>query len=168
MKNTIKRIYEEAFGCEEDFFETLYTKAQNHCKVLIKDGSVVSFFFLLPVELKKLDKRQMAYYLFAAATDKKFQGNGYMSELIKKTITESEHPIILKPATHSLISFYNRFGFSKIKMNHSGDKNFSILPIEEFKELSPDSDELEGEFTACIFGKTDFDIDGITFEYTME
>ncbi len=168
MKNTMKKIYEDAFGRDEIFFETLYSKAKKCCKVLIKDKRVVSFFFLLPVELRKSDKCQKAYYLFAAATDEQYRNKGYMSELIKKELEKSDYPVILKPANASLVSYYKKFGFRETIATHNENKNLFILPINEFDDLSPEKDELSGEFTICLFGETNFDISGISFEYTME
>lgn len=168
MKNSIKKIYKEAFGNDECFFETLYETAANCCKVLIKNKKIVSFFFLLPIKLKKGTLIQKAYYLFAAATDKEHRNKGYMGELIKKELEKSDFPILLKPATPSLISYYKKFGFAEKTAYHKNDATFQILPMNEFSDFSPEKDGLFGEFAICVFGETDFDINGITFEYTME
>lgn len=168
MKDIIKKIYQEAFGEDEIFFETLYNKASNCCKALIKDERIVSFFFLLPIELRKCDTTQKAYYLFAAATDKECRGKGYMSELINKELEKSDYPIILKPATSSLISYYKKFGFEEALATHNEDTAFCISPINEFYDFFTEKDELSGDFTICVFGKTKFEINGISFEYTME
>ena len=140
MKNEIKKIYYDAFGQDEIFFGMLYEKASNCCKVLKVDSRIVSFFFLLPIELKKGNLKQKAYYLFAAATDKNFRNKGYMGKLLKSEISKCEYPIILKPATNSLIAFYEKFGFKEMIASHEENKDFCILPIKEFESFLPEKD----------------------------
>ncbi len=166
-KNDVKYIYEYTFGNDDNFFDRLFECANSCCKTYKKDGEIVSILFLLPVNLTNQNQTQKAVYLFAAATHPKHRNCGYMSKLINRIKGESKFPIILKPSNENLIEFYEKLEFRKFIAKHNGDNNFAIVPAEEFSCVF-EKDELDGDFTAMIYGEADFNINGITFEYTME
>lgn len=81
------------------------------------NNEIASQLFLIESEII-LDKTYPIYYLYAAATKPKFQGKGYMHELIdfakNIVVKNNKYGIVLKPANEGLFKFYASCGFNKI------------------------------------------------------
>ena len=163
-----KYIYQEAFGVDEEFDDRLFTICKKNLITLKKKEKIVSQLFLLPVTIKANNKNIDAFYLFAAVTNREYRGKGYMSELIKKIIENTETPIFLKPADEGLITFYEQLGFETFTAKYDTDNNYCILPEKEFKALNAPKEEKNGKYTAMIFSKEKLNLENITFSYTME
>lgn len=123
-----KEIYREAFGVEVDFENALFDNCQQHLKYLTINGEVVSILFLLPCQIEN----EPAYYLFAAATKKEYQKNGYMSSLIESVIADT--PIFLRPVNETLVPFYEKLGFS-VTPASDFEGELRLLPKDSFEAL---------------------------------
>lgn len=135
-----KELYHETFSDDEEFENELFSNCFSHCKILKKDGKTASMFFLLPCEIKG----QKCEYLYGAATAPDERKKGYMSELIKENIGST--PIFLRPANDSLIPFYEKLGFKKLKADTQNHK-LTINPIDSFKTLEKHKEDNFEEYT---------------------
>ena len=163
-----KYIYQEAFGVDKEFDDKLFTVCKKNLVTLKINGKIVSQLFLLPVNINVNNESKEAFYLFAAVTKKEHRGKGYMSELIKKILEDTEIPIFLKPADEGLIAFYEQLGFKRFTAKYDFDNDYCILPEKEFKSLNAPKEEKSGIYTAMIYSKEKLNLENITFSYTME
>ena len=168
VKRKCRKIYREAFKDPDLSFERLLFK---HCYkycVSIKRGlSPVSMYFALPCVLKTDNERRNAIYFYAAATDEKNRGRGYMAELIKRA--KKKHDLIfLRPAEPSLISYYSRFGF-KTATATEGFSEIELQPFGGYGELigKIGSGEKEKEYVLMYYSKKEEAFDKIGFAYSM-
>lgn len=132
------RLYQETFHDSKAFADQLFLQYYDSgCRILQRDGQVVSMLFLLPMKL--MDGRN-AQYLFGAATDRRCRGKGYMSELINRVLEANGCPLFLRPAAPDLRKFYQKFGFRdciKMKTLHGCAKKtsaqiFEITDVSEY------------------------------------
>lgn len=144
-KKQALNVYMTAFPEDSKKFATDFINRffKNCCRYIIKDGKLVSMLFLLDGSLENGEESYPVAYLYAAATLPLYRGQGLMSELIekaKKETAEKGKILITKPATESLYSYYERFGFERriFKKEYSlsdipinGDK----LSAEEYMNL---------------------------------
>ena len=164
-----RKIYDEAFCDDKAFTDSLFNACGNNCKTLEKNGKTVSMLFLMPCTLMLHGKGQSAHYIYAAATEKKYRGRGYMTELLDN-IKKSENGVLfLRPANEGLVEFYSRCGFKNIKaVKYKNDEKY-ILPIGGFAEISAYCRYQNGSYTAMIYGgNRDIDLNGVSFPFTME
>lgn len=131
----LKKIYREAFNDQDTVFENLlFENCIEYCRVIEENGVPVSMYFALPCILKSSEQEIDAVYFYAAATDKKYRGSGYMGKLIEE-LKSSENLIFLRPGEDSLIRYYKRFGFeTAISSNDFCD--FELIPTDGFKKLT--------------------------------
>lgn len=106
------KLWNEAFGDSEeyiDFFHSAHGSCV--CLMLTEGDELASALYLIDGELCG----QRGYYLFAAATFKKFRGRGYMASLLKKAEDFAKENgksfIALVPAESTLFDYYSRFGY---------------------------------------------------------
>lgn len=164
-----RRIYDEAFCDEKAFTDSLFDACGSYCRTLEKDGKTVSMLFLMPCSLMLHGKGQSAHYIYAAATEKKYRGRGYMTKLLDN-IKKSENGILfLKPANEELVEFYSRCGFKKIKaFKYKNDEKY-ILPLGGFAEISNSCVYEQTSYTAMFYGgERNVDLNGVSFPFTME
>lgn len=135
-KEKCAELYIEAFGDDGDFTENLFDMFFDDCYYIKVGSEIAAMLFLLPCELVTLKERHEAKYLFAAATAVKFRGKGYMTELLKKCLAESDDFIFLKPANDGLIKFYAERGFAAVEAVRSFGGDCRIEVGEAFRELS--------------------------------
>lgn len=105
-------LWHEAFGDSEDYIRFFHgTHSSCYCLMLTESDELVSALYLIDGELCS----QQGYYLFAAATFKKFRGKGYMAKLLKKAESYAKQNgksfIALVPAEPTLFDYYSRFGY---------------------------------------------------------
>lgn len=162
----IKNIYRQAFGEDKEFEDILFENCYSYIKTFKINGQIVSFFFALPGIIRKGDENTDCIYIFAAATDKNHRGLGYMGKLIEELKRETDKPILLRPATESLIEYYKKFGF---RVFSATDKptDFELIPTDGFAALAEKTDPTkEGEFKIMAFNSP-ANLNGIGFSYTM-
>lgn len=104
------QIWKECFGDEETYIRAFLDDLFDCCITLVWEhsGKVVAMLFLLPFVLQPEGKS--VYYLYAAATSPKFQGQGIMAQLLCAA-KQQGRPIFLKPGSKSLFEYYERNDF---------------------------------------------------------
>lgn len=156
-----RMIYREAFNDPDTSYENaLFENCYRYCKTLELDGEVVSMLFALPCSIDFSHKKADAIYLYAAATDEKFRGNGYMSELIEKLKSDTDSIIFLRPATKELVGFYEKFGFKSIKTSNESKNGPLVIPEAGYRVLvsntcenTKKTDENMENFTVMYYSK---------------
>ena len=164
--NECREIYREAFCTDKDFENRLFSTCAEYRKTLCINGKTVSMLFALPCNIHKGGGLIPAYYIFAAATKKKFRGKGYMSRLINSLKTD--RLLFLKPADAPLFKFYEKLGFKRFEI--SADENSPIYaePIGGFARLILSEKPIPTDCTALYKYKKTADIGGMYFPYLME
>ena len=130
-----RKIYREAFNDDDIYFEELlFENCFEYIKTFDENGIPVSMYFALPCLFKSGDSEKEAVYFYAAATDKKYRGRGYMGKLIEE-LKNSENIIFLRPAEKSLINYYKKFGFDLTDCVCDYN-DVEIIPTDGFKKLT--------------------------------
>lgn len=117
---SLTRLWHYVFGDEEAYIDLFFKKAyfDSECFAEIKDGEVISAFYLLKSHVRIGGKIYHGRYLYAAATDKDFRGRGIMSKLLceaESYVRGKELDFIaLVPAEDSLYDYYGRFGYKQL------------------------------------------------------
>ena len=111
-KEAAVALWNEAFGDSEEYIRFFHA---NHdrctCLTLCESDELQSALYLIDGELCG----EKGYYLFAAATFKKYRGKGSMAHLLKEAerfaVQNGKSFIALVPAEPSLFGYYSRFGY---------------------------------------------------------
>lgn len=167
-KNQCIALYKEAFSDNDFYFEEkLFNLCFKYCR-FIKDGqNVASMLFLLPCKLLTKEKEIDCYYLYAAATLKKYRNKGYFTTLLNQ-IKKETIPLFLRPANTNLINFYSKLGFKCIDA-FKCEEVPKIIPNEDFKTLCnlfPEIPEKQS-YTAMHLNFNE-KLQKINFIYTLE
>ena len=166
------KIYCEAFGNDEpDFTELLFKTCFEDCVFLEFDSRAVSMFFALPCEILTKTEKIPAIYIYAAATDKNFRGQGFMTKLLEnyESTLPEDTVLFLRPANDGLVKFYKNCGFKVINAQNDCGKFPLVKPIGSFAEITKDITNGNGEeFTLMYYSKTQKNIDHLHFIYSME
>ena len=103
-------IWQVCFGDDREYIQSFLDRCFDNCVALVweEDGQVQAMVYLLPFLLQP--DSQPVYYLYAAATHPKVQGQGIMGKLLQAA-KEQGRPIFLKPGSKSLFDYYARNGF---------------------------------------------------------
>ncbi len=112
LKQDVVKLWQEAFGDSEEYIEFFHS---NHdscvCLMLTEGDELASALYLIDGSLCG----NKGYYLFAAATFKKFRGKGFMAALLRKAESFAKENgksfIALVPAEGTLFDYYSRFGY---------------------------------------------------------
>ncbi len=160
-----KRIYLDAFGDEDGFAENLFNLFGDIIERQTKDGKTVSVLFPLPCVLKTLDLKVPSKYIFAAATDKNFRGQGHMSALINRICSEDDCFYFLRPAKPQLVDFYKKLGFKEIKC--IGGSGLPYIEVCDKHRLLAENLKDKGTFTLMYRYPKPACFDNIYFEYSM-
>lgn len=118
--NDIVKLWKEAFGDSENEILFFLNSCPEPLNILINeiDGETASMLFLFEGDMHINGKDYPSYYLYAAATLKKYRGRGLMAELLKysKIFADNngKHFICLKPAEKSLFNFYEKHGYKTV------------------------------------------------------
>ena len=157
----VRNIYTEAFGSSPQFDALFFYNYRSAARSLVVDGKIVSILFLLPCSA---DENNF-YYLYAAATAAAERGKGYMSRLIKETLSSIDAPVFLKPATDDLVAFYSKLGFHLAKgVARNGDVKISVS--DAHKRLNDLCDDCPDSF-ALMFNIETPDL-SFEFPYIMQ
>lgn len=105
-------LWQEAFGDSKDYIRFFHSTHDScYCLMLTQGEELLSALYLIDGELGS----HKGFYLFAAATFKRYRGKGYMARLLKKAEDfakqKSKSFIALVPAEPSLFDYYSRFGY---------------------------------------------------------
>ena len=112
LKSDAVELWHEAFGDSEEYINFFHAEhASCVCLMQTEGDELASALYLIDGELCG----HQGYYLFAAATFKKFRGQGHMARLLKKAKDFANQNgksfIALVPAESSLFDYYSRFGY---------------------------------------------------------
>ena len=170
LKEQALSLYKEVFSADTEEFATAFTNKyfDKCCRYKTVDGKIVSMLYLLDCTVFDGKKTVAAKYLYAAATHPDFRGQGLMAELINEALLEQK-VIITKPATQSLFSYYEKFGFKvcsfkdEIKKDFSGAEEININQYvslrKELLKNTPHILLLDDEFTLdglTLYGKDNY------------
>lgn len=162
-----KRIYTEAFGMSEPFDSELFGAFSQNIKALEIGSQTVAMLFLLPCKLVANGKEIKAGYIYAAATDKRYRGMGYMSRLMSKVCASDDVFYFLKPATSELEGFYRRLGFKCAEGVENGEADAFIEVCETQKSLQKKRCDCPEKYI-LMYKKADEKIEKLSFKYPME
>lgn len=109
----LRQLWQQAFGDSDAFLDSFFSVAfsPDRCRCLMVDDRLVSmlYWFDAAWEDKKLA------YLYAVATDKAYQGQGFCRRLMEDTHTYLNSigyaGAVLVPGSASLFAFYERLGY---------------------------------------------------------
>ncbi len=112
LKQDAVKLWNEAFGDSEEYISFFHSAHDSCFCLMLTDGDeLTNALYLIDGELCG----QKGYYLFAAATFKKFRGRGYMAALLEKAERFAKNNgksfIALVPAEGTLFDYYSRFGY---------------------------------------------------------
>ena len=163
----LREIYREAFGDDGEFEDRLFSLCGEYLRTVLCGDNTAAMLFALPCEIITDGQRFDAYYLYAAATKKKYRGSGYMSDLIKD-LTKEGKPVFLKPANGQLVRFYKGLGFELFTAVTKGETVKIAMPTGGFSMLSEtEAEEKAFKYTAMCAGSP-VDLNGLCFPYIME
>lgn len=119
FKQQLKELWNNVFGDSEEYISLLfdYSYTPKECFAYFVEDKIVSVLYLLECEIFHDNKSYCGRYLYAAATDKNYRGQGIMSRLIKEAQdyckSKSLDFISLVPANDYLYTYYSKFGFTE-------------------------------------------------------
>jgi len=113
-KNAVIGLWQEAFGEAEKEILPFLEFINKNMLLMEENGKIISMLSLLKVKIGDINGR----YVYAVATDKRFRGRGYASELLqyaKQLIKENnEEFLVILPQSESLYDFYAKSGFTPL------------------------------------------------------
>ena len=147
LKEQASALYKTAFPDDPDDFALGFINRffEKNCRYILKDDRIASMLFLLDGSLKENGGKRPALYLYAAATLPEYRGMGLMAGLIEKAKAEAKEKgafLLTKPATPSLFSYYESFGFKtavfseeKLVKRETDQKPLGKIGFEEYERL---------------------------------
>lgn len=151
-KHSLISLWQEAFGDSEEYILRFLNSFFNssNTPVVEADGEIAAMLFLLDGSMNIGGRIYPAYYLYAACTQKKYRGRGFMGELLEFSAKEARKRgrayICLKPGEKSLFDFYAKHGYLGI----FGRRNITVerQSDEAFFELCEQADLFDLRETA--------------------
>lgn len=119
-RERIISVWSEVFGDSRKEVEFFLDNKYIPQNTLIKEinDEIVAMLFLLDGKMHIKNEDYPAYYLYAACTQPKYRGRGYMAQLLefaKQTALKRNFCYIaLLPASESLYGYYSRHGYKPI------------------------------------------------------
>lgn len=126
-------IWKQCFSDSEEYVRCFYRRNFERIQVYAYcvEDTPVSMLHLMDASLEGAGERRQAKFIYAAGTLTAHRRKGYMAALIKALAEKAEREefaLFLKPASASLIDFYQRFGFA-------ADSALRLLRQEAGKQL---------------------------------
>ena len=109
----IKEIWHRGFGDEEDYMEFYFTHrfTEENMLVCMEDKKPVAMTTFLKAYLVTGEGEIPVHYAYAVATLPEYRDRGYAKMLLEKGKQHFQTPIVLEPASESLIYYYEKLGF---------------------------------------------------------
>lgn len=109
----IKEIWHRCFGDEEDYMEFYFTHrfTEENMLVCMEDKKPVAMTTFLKAYLVTGEGEIPVHYAYAVATLPEYRDRGYAKMLLEKGKQHFQTPIVLEPASESLIYYYEKLGF---------------------------------------------------------
>ncbi len=114
----IKELWEQGFNDPLNYVDFFYSNVTTPSHTyLCEDGpGVIAMATIIPTMFMYKDKSADVSYIYGAATDKRFQGQGYMSTLLKhceRVIKDQGCSMsVLVPGDRHLFDYYKRRGYN--------------------------------------------------------
>ncbi len=157
-------IYRSAFGNSGEFDERLFELFFDCCEYTELENGVAAMLFALPCTLHTNGKSYPCRYIYAAATAENMRSQGHMTRLLEGL----DGILLLKPATESLIGYYEKRGFSSINAIYSNAGESFIEVDSRFVALAGEGRLDSGSYTAMIKSDIPISCKSLSFAYTME
>lgn len=136
----IIKLWNEAFGDSENeirfFLDNKYVP--ENTLIIEENGEIASMLFLFDGNMKINGITYPSYYLYAACTDNRFRGRGFMAHLLGKAnetaISRNKDFICLMPGEKSLFDFYEKHGYKTVfnkKVLTVNRKDCNINPLSD-------------------------------------
>ncbi len=166
LKESARQLYEQTFGSSGDFDDLLFDMFFDRCRLLEKDGQVISMFFELPCTLVTKDGEKALRYVYAAATHPLHRGKGHMSRLLEESLRKG--PIILRPVDERVACFYDKLGFERLTASGGGRSTPPYIKVEDdYALLCRDEEADSSAFLLMCKGIDPSALDGVCFDYSM-
>lgn len=139
----LEQIYRECFDDSEAFVKYFMEKIKPKAQVVcVEDnGTIVSSVYLIPTELKLLDKTVPACFITAVATRKEYRNKGYLTRLLDKALVELYHKgVIMALLCPFKPDFYSKYGFCTI--DHRALETIKYKPCEYSVEQTTNPEDL--------------------------
>lgn len=164
IRPQVVALWNEAFGDSEEYIN-FFIDTHSSCVCLAEkeNDELCSMLFLIDGQLCG----KPAYYLFAAATFKKYRGMGCMARLLQKAENYARQNgrayIVLVPAEDRLFDYYSRFGYKTCfyAKRQSTSEDFEIDKTKCFIWNKAHEDYIKAESEK--FGTTLFEKSGMLF-----
>ena len=125
--NDILSLWNAVFGDSEEEIMFFINNAESaECLAYYESGRIVSMLFLVDCFING----KKGKYIYAACTDKNYEGRGYMTEILNHSKKSGYNYLCLIPASDSLVEFYRKRGFDK----ECSIDSLSFNQIDEIKE----------------------------------
>ncbi len=163
LKEQALSLYKKVFHEDsEDFAKTFTDKYfDKSCRVIEKDGKIVSMLYLLDCKVFDGETTYSAFYLYAAATHPDYRNRGLMSKLISSVLKEDK-VIVTKPANDELFSFYEKFGFTVCSYKDETKNRFPKTEALNVKQYIALRKKLLLNIPHIILSDEEFTLDGLT------
>ena len=139
----LKTLWDQSFEDPLSYIDFIYEKVARPADTLVYDiggGTVVSMMTLIPMHFVFQSKAVRTMYIYGAATDKKYQKQGFMAALLKYAEDYAKNLdfklSVLVPGEKHLFDYYRRRGYS-------ADFNCRVLKVRPgmiSQEIIPDAD----------------------------
>ena len=117
-------LWSDVFKDSRDDVQFFIDNLKNgKCLGYFENEELVSMLYLVDCKVNGIK----AKYIYAACTNKEYEGRGYMTKLIEYA-SKPDNVLCLIPANESLISFYDKRGFNK-------SAKIESLVFDEIKEI---------------------------------
>ena len=151
-------IWKACFADSEEYINLFYSNNFERLEtyVLCVNGKPVSMVNLLPAAFAHRARSLPAKFIYAAGTLPAYRKKGYMGRLIKHVTSlakETGYALFLKPATSSVMTYYQKFGFEK-------DSCLRLVNVSPTDSLPLAADELDA---AAYNRMRDAAFDGLPF-----
>ena len=138
-KNAVIGLWQEAFGEAEKEILPFLEFINKNMLLMAENGKIISMLSLLKVKIGDINGR----YVYAVATDKRFRGRGYASELLqyaKQLIKENnEEFLVILPQSESLYDFYAKSGFTPLRCAKRISRRIGSASGLKVEKLTPES-----------------------------
>ncbi len=166
LKESARSLYEQAFGSSGDFDDLLFDLFFDRCRLIEKNGQVISMFFELPCTLVTKKGERALRYVYAAATHPLHRAKGYMSGLLQDALKDG--PIILRPVNDEVARFYEKLGFKGLTAKgDEGNLPPYIKVGSDYAHLCKDEEPDPDPFLLMCKGVEVCELEGVRFAYSM-
>lgn len=113
MEKDLIEIWHKSFGDSIEYIHMFLQWNAARAKIIVYmiQDRPVSVAYLLPLVYRKAGEQDVpCWYLYAAATMPEYRNRGYFSDILAFIKVHVPEPVILVPAEHSLIGYYEKQG----------------------------------------------------------